>query len=254
MDLNLRGKTVIVTGGSKGIGSGISEVFAQEGANVVINYRSDAEGSQAFSRNLSDRYDCQTIAVQGDVGNEEDVVRIFDQTMEAFGQLDILVNNAGKGIAKMIWDITLEDWHQAYNDNLTGMFLMSREFARRQIAAKRPGKIVNVLSKASLTTTTPGRACYVANKTGEMGLTKQLAVDLTPYGIHVNGVMPGFVRSSMTDRSKPEDLERRIARVPIKRLGEPNEIGYMVAYLASDKAVLNVGSIVDVTGGLLLGF
>lgn len=257
MELGHRGKTVIVTGGSKGIGAGISKVFAQEGANLVINYYSNPEASERFARELSDQYGCKTISIQGDVGKEADVTNIFDAAEEAFGQLDILVNNAGRGATKHFCDITLEDWNQSLNDNLTGQFLMSREFARRMVPKKRRGWIVNILSKASVSSTTKGRVCYVCNKAGEVGLTHSMAVDLTEYGIHVNGVMPGFVMAStMIKQLKedPEDYKNRVQRVPIKRIGEPCEIGNMVAFLASEQCALAVGTVVDMTGGLLLGF
>ena len=257
MDLGLRGKTVIVTGGSKGIGAGICEVFAREGANLVVNYHSDPQSAEELIARLTDSYGCSAAAVKGDVGREADVQQIFDTALDAFGQVDILVNNAGRGYTIDFRETTLEQWNQALNDNLTGQFLMSREFARRVIPTGRRGWIVNILSKASMTSTTKGRVCYVANKAGEVGLTHSMAVDLTEYGIHVNGVMPGFVLANtlLAQREhNPEEFARRVERGPIKRVGEPWEIGTMVAFLASEQCQLAVGTVVDMTGGLLLGF
>lgn len=257
MDLGHKGKTVIVTGGSKGIGSGISEVFAREGANLLINYHSGAEESIAFGRQLEEMYGGKVVCVRGDVGNEEHVQHIFDEAEKHFGRLDVLVNNAGRGFTKEFWNITLDDWNQQLNDNLTGQFLMAREFARRMVPKKQRGWIVNILSKASMTSTTKGRVTYVSNKAGEVGLTHSLAVDLTEYGIHVNGVMPGFVMASTMRKQlegDPEDYKRRVQRVPIKRPGNPEEIGNMVALLASNQCELAVGTVVDMTGGLLLGY
>lgn len=257
MDLGHRGKTVIITGGSKGIGAGISEVFAQEGANLVINYHRNKEEAQALADRLTKDYECKAAIVSGDVGCEADVARIFDFALETYGQLDVLVNNAGRGGTIPFTEITLEQWNQCLNDNLTGQFLMSREFARRLIPTGRKGAIVNILSKASVTSTTKGRVCYVCNKAGETGLTHAMAVDLTQYGIHVNGVMPGFVMANTLKtqfETNKEEFNRRIDRVPIKRVGEPWEIGTMVAFLASDKCELAVGTCVDMTGGLLLGY
>jgi NAD(P)-dependent dehydrogenase (short-subunit alcohol dehydrogenase family) len=139
---------------------------------------------------------------------------------------------------------------------------MSREFAKRLIAENKGGHIVNVLSKASLTTTTKGRACYVTNKTAQMGLTKQLAVDLTDKGIICNGIMPGTVTSEMSKASRAgmseEDREKayqaRLKRLPMGRYGEPVEFGKMVAFLASDQCQLAVGAVIDFTGGMMLGF
>lgn len=257
MDLNLKGKTVIITGGSKGIGAGICEVFAQEGSNVVINYHSNPEPAEALHARFAEEYGVDSICVQGDVGSEADVSRIFDVAEEHFGTVDILVNNAGRGGTIPVTEMTLEQWNSALSDNLTGQFLMSREFANRIIPTGKPGWIVNILSKASVTSTTKGRVAYVANKAGEMGLTHALAVDLTEHNIHVNGVMPGFVLAhTLLDQQQnnQDEFKRRIDRVPIKRVGMPWEIGTMVAFLASDKCELAVGSVVDMTGGLLLGY
>lgn len=257
MDLGHKGKTVIITGGAKGIGAGISEVFAQEGANLVINYHSNQESAAAFADSLKAKYAVSVVLVQGDVGKEQDVTRIFDCAEEHYGRIDVLVNNAGRGVSKKFTELTLEDWNQGLNDNLTGQFLMSREFARRVIPTGQKGWIVNILSKASFTSTTKGRVCYVCNKAGEVGLTHSMAVDLTEYGIHVNGVMPGFVMANTLKtqfETNREEFDRRVERVPLKRVGEPWEIGTMVAFLSSDKCELAVGTCVDMTGGLLLGF
>ncbi len=257
MELGHSEKTVIVTGGAKGIGAGICEVFAKEGANLVINYHSNPESANAFGNFLKDKYGIGAICVQGDIGNEDDVVRIYDEAEKGFGRLDVLVNNAGRGYSTDFWNISLEVWNQHLNDNLTGQFLMSREFARRMVPHNRRGWIVNILSKASISSTTKGRVCYVCNKAGEVGLTHAMAVDLTEYGIHVNGVMPGFVLGSNLEKQRdnqPEVYEKRIQRVPLKRIGKPWEIGNMVAFLASEQCELAVGTVVDMTGGLLLGF
>ena len=256
MDLGLKNKTGIVTGGSKGIGAGISEVFAQEGANLIINYHSNKEEAETLSSMLIEKYGVQVKLIKGDVGSEEDVSKIFDCADE-LGGADVLVNNAGRGLTCFFPEMTLEQWNQGLNDNLTGQFLMSREFARRIIPKEKKGSIINILSKATMTSTTKGRVSYVSNKAGELGLTHSMAVDLTEHGIRVNGVMPGFVMAhSLKDayENNREEFNTRIARVPLKRCGEPWEIGTMVAFLASDKCDLAVGTCVDMTGGLLLGY
>ena len=137
---------------------------------------------------------------------------------------------------------------------MTGMFLMSTEFVRRLLAQDKGGRIVNLLSKASLTTTTKGRGCYVTNKTGQMGFTKQLAVDLTDKGIICNGIMPGSVRDPKTINYSDPRTKARLKRLPTGRFGEPYEFGKMVAFLASEQCQLAVGSVVDFTGGMMLGF
>lgn len=255
MDLGFKGKTIIITGGTKGIGSGISEVFAEEGGNLIIDYRSNKENSsEGFIAGLVEKYGVEAYGIQADVSHPEDIKRIFDFAEEKFGRLDILINNAGSGKTTMIEDISLEEWNDALANNVTGQFLMCQEFAKRLLAKNQKGYIVNVLSKASLTTTTKGRACYVTNKAAEMGLTKQLAVDLSDRGIIVNGIMPGSVMNQLMSSYTPEQLEARAQRSPIKRLGTPYEFGKLVAFLASEQNTLSIGAPVDNTGGMMLGF
>lgn len=255
MDLGFRGKTVIVTGGTKGIGSGITEVFAEEGANLIVDYRSNPEASEKFIADIAEKYNVEAYGIQADVSKPEDVLKIFDFAEEKFGRLDVLINNAGGSTeTTLICDITMEDWQYALANNVTGMFMMCQEYARRMLAKERKGYIVNVLSKASLTTTTKGRACYVTNKAAEMGLTKQLAVDLSDKGIIVNGIMPGSVMNSFMSKWTEEQIAARAERSPIKRLGQPYEFGKMVAFLASEQNQLSVGAPVDNTGGMMLGF
>ena len=254
MDLGFKGKTVIITGGTKGIGSGISTVFAQEGANLIIDYRSDVEGSEAFIKGLVDEYGVEAYGIQADVSKPEDIVRIFDFAEEKFGRLDVLINNAGGGKTTLTWDLSLEEWNDALANNVTGQFLMSKEFATRNMAQNKGGHIVNLLSKASVSTTTKGRGCYVTNKHAELGLTRQLAVDLTDKGFIVCGIMPGSVENQMMSAWTDEQRAERAKRCPIGRLTTPVEMGYYVAWLASDKNMTAIGCGVDATAGMLLGF
>ena len=259
MDLQFKGKTAIVTGGAKGIGSGITEVFVEEGANVICDYRSDPDYCENFIQGLRDKYPgAQIYGIQADVSKPEDVNKIFDFAVEKFGGLDILVNNASDhgGKLTLMNEIALEDWKCHIDNNMTGMFLMSTEFARRLMAAGKGGRIVNLLSKASLTTTTKGHGCYVTNKTGQMGLTKQLAVDLTDKGIICNGIMPGTVLNQISMKLSKDDPKyiARVKRLPMGRYGEPYEFGKMVAFLASEQCQLAVGAVIDFTGGMMLGF
>lgn len=254
MDLGLTGKTVIITGGTKGIGAGIARVFAEEGANLILDYRSDKEHSENYVSELRRQYGVQVYGIQEDISQPEKIPKIFDFAEEKLGRIDILINNAGGGVTTSLCEISLDEWNSALDNNLTAMFLMSQEYAKRMIAANRKGAIVNILSKASMSTTTKGRACYVTNKTAEMGLTKQLAVDLMEYGIIVNGVMPGAVKNQVLAGLTEEERIAWTNRCPMKKLGEPEEIGKMAAFLASEDNQLTIGAAVDCTGGLLLGF
>lgn len=248
-----RGNTVIVTGGCKGIGAGISKAFAQAGANVVANYRSDPEGCQAFIRSLEGEYGVQGLAVQGDVSQEDTAAALFDAAQGRFGRVDILVNNVGSTKTTYLTEIGDEEWDYYLANNLTAYFLMTREFARRNIPAGRGGQIVNVLSKAAFSTTTRGRGCYVANKTGQLGLTRATAVELSGHGIYVNAVVPGFVWTPAT-RALGEEFTKKLHRSPLGRAYGPEELGQAVAFMTSGCCQVMVGSVVDLSGGLMLGF
>lgn len=256
MDLGFKGKTVVITGGTKGIGSGISEVFAMEGANLIIDYRSNKDNSsEEFIQGLREKYNVKAFGIKQDLAEPDCAIKIFDFAMEKFGRIDVLVNNAGgSNESKEIQDITLEEWNTALINNVTQYYLMGSEFAKRFIVSKQKGSIVNVLSKASMTTTTKGRACYVTNKTAQMGLTKQMAVDLSQYGIIVNGIMPGSVMNQRMTKRDEEYMAERVKRMPLGKINDPIEIGYYVAFLASEKNQVVVGAPCDATGGMLLGF
>lgn len=253
MELGLKGKSAIVTGGAKGIGAAISEGFAKEGARVAVCYRSDPERCEAFIQGLRDAYQAECIGVRGDLGCPETVREIYDRVQEAFGACaDILVNNAGGAKTTALTDISLEEWNNTLQGNVTATMYMSREFARRAIQVGKGGKIVNILSKVAVSATSKNRACYVVNKTAELGLTRQLAVDLVEHGIIVNGVLPGLVITEL-NRDMPT-LPAKEARMPKKRAILPGEIADTTVYLASNRAEAMVGSLVDCSGGLLLGF
>jgi NAD(P)-dependent dehydrogenase (short-subunit alcohol dehydrogenase family) len=255
MDLGLQGKVVIVTGGGEGIGGGISRVFAQEGANVCIDYRSDPAMCEAYAKELSETYGIKAIAVQGDVGVEEDVLRVYRTALDVFGKVDILVNNAGFCPTVDIADTTVELWNSVFRTNMTGTFMMSRELVKHLRSRKSGGAIINVSSKAAVSSSTEGRTAYNASKAAVISFTKTLARDVTKEGIRVNCILPGFVRGSNMEKNlkqNPDAMVSRIARVPLNRLGEPVDMGRMVAMLASDCSMFAIGSIIDMTGGMLL--
>lgn len=262
MDLGIQGKTVIVTGGSKGIGSGICRAFALEGANVVVNYRSDAAQAEAFAAELTAEGPGKAVAIKADVSVEEDVSSLFSQAIERFGSVDVLVNNAGLVDLRTveIKDMSLEQYEYMVRNNTSSMFLCSREMVRHVLDRGYGGAhIINVLSKASMSSTSPGQTHYVTSKAGNMGFTKSLAAEVTKYGIHVNGIMPGFVRNQLHQKKEQEhpeewakEMEVIKRRSPIGRIAEPEDMGWMCVMLASEKTAFAVGACIDLTGGRLL--
>lgn len=262
MDLGIRGKAVIVTGGSKGIGSGICGAFALEGANVVVNYRSDRAQAEAFAAELTAAGPGKAVAVRADVSIEDEVSSLFSQTAGLFGGIDVLVNNAGLVDLRTveIKDMSLEEYERMVRNNTSSMFLCCRELVRHVLNRGYGGAhIINVLSKASVSSTSPGQTHYVTSKAGNMGFTKSLAAEVTKYGIHVNGIMPGFVRNQAQvkkEREQPEEWAKELEvikrRSPLGRIAEPEDMGWMCVMLASEKTAFAVGACVDLTGGRLL--
>ena len=262
MELGIGGKTVIVTGGSKGIGSGISKAFAAEGANVVVNYRSDEPQARAFAEELTQNHRCKAVALRADVSLEEEVASLFSQAIARFGAVDVLVNNAGMVDfnAVEVKDMSLEYYERMVRNNTSSMFLCCREMVRHVLSRGFSGAhIINVLSKASVSSTSPGQTHYVTSKAGNMGFTKSLAAEVTKYGIHVNGIMPGFVRNqtqAKKEREQPKEWAKELAaierRSPIGRIAEPEDMGWMCVMLASKKTAFAIGACIDLTGGRLL--
>lgn len=262
MDLGIQGKTVIVTGGSKGIGSGISRAFAKEGANVVVNYRSDQAQAEAFAAELVAAGPGKAAALRADVSVEEEVSSLFSRSAALFGGVDVLVNNAGMVDFNTveIKDMSLDYYERMVRNNTSSMFLCCREMVRHVLGRGYGGAhIINVLSKASVSSTSPGQTHYVTSKAGNMGFTKSLAAEVTKYGIHVNGIMPGFVRNQAQvkkEREQPEEWAKELEvirrRSPVGRIAEPEDMGWMCVMLASEKTAFAVGACVDLTGGRLL--
>ncbi len=251
MDLGLNGKIAIVTGGARGIGAGMCEVFTEEGANVVIADMVPLEESSRFAAELSKKNDVRTLAVRGDISNPEDVEAIYNQTLEKFGTVDILMNNAGKMGVTRIEDVTVEELYKYEKVNIEGMFLMSKEFIKICNAQKKGGHIVNTISKSAFTTNSGGNSPYIATKGAVFSFTRGLAKEVGSRGIFVNGIVPGYVITDTTknlkDRSK---MMKKI--IPLGREATPREIANVAVFLCSPKAVQMMGAIVDVSGGTML--
>jgi NAD(P)-dependent dehydrogenase (short-subunit alcohol dehydrogenase family) len=256
VELGLAGKNAIVTGGAKGIGSGISEVLAEEGANLVIDYRSDPEYCERFSKDLAEKYSVNTIAVQADVSIEEEVNKLYDIAFNTFGTIDILVNNAGgghPGSHKPFQDLEIEDFRRVQDNNLNSAFMMSRIFVRHCLEKRKGGHIVNVLSKSAITTNSFNNTSYISAKGGLLTMTRGLAHEVARYGIFVNGIVPGYVENSKgSHKIGSERGDRVIQYIPTKRFGTPREMGNVVAFLCSEKSSQMIGAIVDCSGGTML--
>lgn len=254
MDLELSGKTVLVTGGGAGLGAGICEVFAQEGANVVVNYILKEDEVKKFAESLGERYGGKHIALYGDITKAEDIDNMIEITIREYGHLDVVVNNAGIWPTTLIDDMSDEEWRKVIDVNLTGPFMISKRACLHYKQNSIRGRIVNIVSKSGFMVNTEAHAHYVSAKGGLVLLTKALAREYSKYGIVVNGVTPGMVRTPLNEDklSDPEILASYVERIPSGRVSTAQEVGYAVAFLASSKGDFINGTCVDVTGGMLI--
>ncbi|NLJ40467.1 MAG: SDR family oxidoreductase [Clostridiales bacterium] len=252
MDLNLKGKIAIVTGGGGGLGGAISEVLAQEGANVIVNYLFDEANVFKFADRLNEKYDIRAIPLYGDITNPKDVDNVIARTVDIFGKVDILVNNAGTWPTAFVESMTDEEWEKAVKINLTGPFMFSKRVVQHLIARKSKGKIINIVSQAAFHGSTSGHAHYAAAKGGLVTFTISLAREVAKHGINVTAVAPGMMRTPMNEKELAEGETKYLERIALGRIADPIEVAYTVAFLASDKADYITGATIDVTGGMLM--
>ncbi len=262
--MTLEGKVALVTGSSQGIGQAIVLRLAQEGANVVINYRSHPEGAEETLAKVKEAGgSCYTAlcphsegyTLQADLGNVEEVRQLIANSIEHFGKLDILVNNAGIEKRAPFWEATEADYDAVMNVNLKGVFFATQAFVQHLIETKRPGKIINI-SSVHEELPFPNFTAYCTSKGGVKMLTRNLAVELGPLGITINNVAPGAIETPINTNllNDPEKLGALLHNIPLGRLGQPQDVASLVAYLASDNAGYITGSTFFVDGGLLWNY
>jgi 3-oxoacyl-[acyl-carrier protein] reductase len=252
MDLNLKNKVALVTGGSQGLGRVICRSLAVEGAKVAVNYRRHVEKAEAVVREIEQSCDGEAMAVYGDVAQETDVQEMFDRIETQFSGVSIVINNAAVCPTCLVKDMDFDDWEETVAVNLHGTFLTSRELVRRLLAAERPGRIVNVSSQAAFRGSTTGHAPYDASKGGMVSFTISLAREVAPHGIAVNAVAPGMMFTEMTAATLKANEAKYLARIPLHRIADTQEIADVIVFLASERASYMTGATVDVSGGMLM--
>ena len=247
---DLSGKVALVTGASSGIGRGIALTLALQGAKVVVTARR-LEKLQALSAEIKNRGK-ESLAIQMDVTKRNEVDAAVAQTVKTFGKLDILVNNAGVLDYSPFLEMKEEAWDKVIDTNLKGYFYCAQAAAREMVKNKQ-GRIINIASIASggVGIGYPMITHYVASKGGVIGFTEALAAELGPMGITVNAIGPGAIESEMTTSITEEQMKGMIDRLPIKRIGKPEDIAAAVVYLASEEASYATGVTLYVDGGWL---
>ncbi|MCR4398982.1 MAG: 3-oxoacyl-[acyl-carrier-protein] reductase [Firmicutes bacterium] len=244
---DLDGRKALVTGASRGIGRAVAVALAGAGADVVVNYSANDAGADetvSLIRGLGR----DTIAVKADVSDPDAVSNMFDTIASRWGGVDILVNNAGVTRDRLFARMKPDEWADVIRINLTGAFNCSR-CAARTMMRRRWGRIVNVTSVAGICGN-PGQVNYSASKAGLIGMTRSMARELGPFGITVNAVAPGLVDTAMTREMPPQAREDFMSRIPLGRMGSPEDVASSVLFLVSPAASYVTGHVLVVDGGL----
>jgi len=247
MFTGLSRKTALVTGASRGIGKATAISLAKNGCDVIINYIHNKDRAIEVADEIV-QMGQDALMIQADVSKIEDIERLQAQIMECFDGIDILVNNAGIHQHLKSWEITPEDWRRVIEINLTGAFLCCRAFIPDFIK-KRCGRIINI-SSVIAHKGTDHECHYASSKSGILGLTRSLALEVAPYNITVNAIAPGYIDTDMTSFSTKKEKVDTLQVIPLGRIGAPEEIASAVCFLASDLAGYITGETLNINGGL----
>jgi glucose 1-dehydrogenase len=248
--MKLIGKKALITGSNQGIGQAIALRLAEEGADVVIDYVTHPDTAKETVE-LAKKYGHRAVAVQGDISKIADTQRMVKDSVEALGGLDILVNNAGVERRAPFWEVTEADYDLVLDVNLKGAFFTTQAFVQHRLAVKQPGKIINV-SSVHEDLPFPHFTSYCASKGGMKMVTRNLSIELAPYGITINNIAPGAIETPIntTLLNNPALLKSLLDNIPLARLGKTSDVSGVAAFLASSDADYITGTTIVVDGGL----
>lgn len=247
--MQLKGKTAVVTGGSRGIGRAIALELASCGANVVVNYTRNSKAADEVVAEI-EAMGLSGMAVKADVSIASEVENLVNEVLKTFGSIDILVNNAGITRDNLIIRMTEKEFDEVINTNLKGAFICTKAVSRVMIKQKS-GKIINVSSVVGIVGNA-GQSNYAAAKAGLIGFTKSMAKELAKRGINVNAVAPGFIQTDMTSVLPDNVKEEFLKSIPLMRIGKPEDIANTVLFLASEYSDYITGQVINIDGGMVM--
>ena len=248
--MKLEGKTVLITGGGQGIGQGIAYRLAEEGANIVIDYVGNPQSANDTVAQIEKR-GRKALAVEADISSVDQIHALMKQAVGSFGAVDVLINNAGVEKHASIWEASEHDYDLVLNINLKGAYFASQAFVQHRMAAKKPGKIINV-SSVHEDLPFPHFTSYCASKGGMKMIMRNLSIELAPYGITVNNIAPGAIETPINTAllNDPAKLKALLENIPLGRLGQVSDVAGVAAFLASPDSDYITGTTIVIDGGL----
>ena len=242
-------KVVLVTGGSRGIGREVAEVYAENGYDVVINYVSDKTDVEGIKKEFEEK-GVKCLLVKADVSKAEDVDNMVEEAIKQFGKIDVLVNNAGITRDILLMRMSEEDFDKVIEINLKGTYLVTKAVTKYMMK-KRQGSIINLASVVGVVGNA-GQTNYAASKAGIIGFTKSVAKELASRNIRANAVAPGFIATDMTSVLSDSVKENISTQIPLKRMGTAREVAEVIYFLGSDKSSYITGQVINIDGGMVM--
>lgn len=237
-------KTVLITGGSRGIGAETVRAFSKKGYAVAFTYKNSTAEAELLSTETG------ALAIRADSASEAEIIKAVEEVEKKIGNVEILINNAAVSMFSLITDVTLDEWRSMFSVNMDAAFLYSKRVLPSMIRNKF-GRIINVSSMWG-TVGSSCEVCYSSTKAALIGFTKALAKEVGPSGVTVNAVAPGLIDTDMNSSLTEEDKDEICSETPLMRIGKPEEIAETILFLASDSAAFITGAVINVSGGLVV--